>query len=128
MFPRDELWIRKVYEPEVMDGSLTRIFKPGDRNYPNPKGFKISEEIKIRVVEIPGNDETNCIPVVKDYYRKATIDSITVTEIASLKSEHFIGASKDIYDTKSLRYNLGLLYNNIPESFNKISIIDITYL
>jgi hypothetical protein len=128
MYPRDEIWLRKVYEPEIISGLLTRIFKPGNRNYPNPKGFKIGEEIKIRVVDIPGNDETKCIPVVKDYYRNATIDSIKVTDLNSLKKEDFIGASTDIYNNISLRYNLGLLYNDIPESFDKISIIDIKYL
>jgi hypothetical protein len=128
MFPRDEIWLRKVYEPEVVSGSLTRIFKPGDRTYPNHKGFKIGEQIKIRVVEIPGNDQTNCVPIVKNYYRKATIDSIIVTAIDSLKKEDFIGSSKDIYNKNSLRYNLGLLYNDVPESFNKISIIEIKYI
>lgn len=128
MFPRDELWIRKVYEPEVVDGTLTRIFKPDNRLYPNTKGFNINEKVKVKIVEIPGNDKTRCMPIVNKNYRMATINNMIVTDINSLRKKDFIGASKDVYDAKSLRYNLGLLYDKTPESFDKITIIDIKYL
>jgi hypothetical protein len=128
MFPRDEIWIRNVYEPEVMSGSLTRIFKPYNRIYPNNKGFKLGEEVKVRIVDVPGNDVTNCRPLVREDYRRATIENLVVTNIEKLKPKDFKGSSKDVYDITSLRYNLGLIYGNIPEAFDVITIIDIKYI
>jgi hypothetical protein len=127
MFPRDEIWMRKVYEPEVFNGSLTRIFKPENRLHPNPKGFRLKENIKIRIVETPGNDTTGSMPVVSQNYRKATIENIIVTDIKNLRPKDFKGASRDITDITGLRYNLGLIYDRVPESFNTITIIDIRY-
>ena len=128
MFPRDEIWIRKVYEPEIMGGKLTRLFKPENRMYPNPKGFKIGEEIKIRVVEVPCHDNQECVPVLSKEYKKAFIKNLAVIDIDMLKKKDFLGASKDITDIASLRYHLGILYNRAPGSFKKITIIDIKYI
>jgi hypothetical protein len=126
-FPRDELWFRKVYQDELAAGTLTRIFKPGNRIYPESKGFMPGECVKLRILEAPGNDKTGALPLLNGFCRSATIENIVLTNIDALTPPDFIGASRDIHDTLTLRYHLGIIYDKKPQDFKQISIIDILY-
>ena len=126
--PRDEIAIRKVYEPLVLTGKLTTLFRPGNRIAPNVRGYYMGETVKVKIIKSPGNDDKKIPPTFDKKERKARIKKIGIEEIENLTKEDFVGSSPDVPDIESLRYHLGLIYDKTPEQISKLTRIELEYL
>ncbi len=129
-FPRDELWFRKVYENLVEKGEITTIFRPGDRICGDlrKKCFVPGETLTLRVLEKPGDGDRKIKPVFSHTVREVRVTNMDVVNIDELKEEDFEGSYPNVHTSEDLSYHLGLIYNKNPDSFDKVTKIQIEYL
>ena len=129
-FPRNEIWERKAYESLIKKGKLKVFFRPENRicDSNKKKCFIKGEEIRVRVLEKPGDDDRNIEPVFSNLVRKAVIEELKVVNINSLNEEDFMDSYPNVKDAKSLAYHLALIYNKDPNEFKEVTKIKIRYL
>jgi len=129
-YPRNEIWVRKVYEELILNGKLTTLFRPGDRIGDNKKTkyFNKGEGVIVRVLEKPGDEERNIEPEFSPLIRKARIKEMKKVDLSSLLREDFEDSYPNVTNQDTLRYNLGLTYNKRPDSFSRVTKIKIKYL
>ncbi len=128
--PRDEIAFRKEYQELAVERKLTTVFRPGNRVYPNWRGYKEGEIVTLRVIEKCGCDE-ECIPPIFNNIRlKVKIASIKVVDIETLSTLHFYGSSPDVHDIPSLKQHLGRIYRKPHSHYDngQVTQICITYL
>ncbi len=117
--PRDEMAFRKIYKDLVLNKEITTVFRPGKRLCGDFRGYCPGEKITIRLIENAGADWAKVPPQFDSEFKKEIeIVGMDAMKISDLKSDDFIGSSPDVHDTKSLQYQIGLIYNL---SFDDIS-------
>jgi hypothetical protein len=122
----DEMAFRKIYWPEVQAGRITKVFRPGSRPCGLWRGYCAGQRVRARVIEKIGADWAKVAPVFTDsLYRDIVIEKVEVKKISELEEVDFFGASADMTSSRSLRYNLGLIYNLLPEELSEDSYITI---
>ena len=129
-YPRAEIWFRKAYEELVEKQEITTIFRPGDRicGGSKTKCFYPAEQLTVRVLEKPGDDERNIEPLFTKTVKKVKIVEIKTLNINDLSKEDFVNTFPDVKTPEGLRYHLGLIYDKSPSSFEIVTKIKIKYL
>ena len=127
--PRDEMAFRKTYEALIIEQQLTTVFRPGNRLYPNYRGYKHQEVIIARIIEKPGCDEREIAPVFSDFKIPIEISDIRTFDIFDLTSADFRGSSPDVQNLDQLLTHLEEIYDRPISSYeNTVTRIQIKYL
>lgn len=120
---------RKQYQGLVIEQKLTKVFRPGNRVYPNWRGYKEGEHITARIIEKCGCDEHDIPPTFNPIKVKARIKTIQVQSIDSLTQHDFDGSSPDVSDIHSLKQHLQDIYQKpISDYHNLVTQIELEYL
>ncbi len=127
--PRNEIAFRKEYEDQVLLNKLTTVFRPGNRVFPNWRGYKPGEVVTARIIEKCGCDEKKIAPLFNDNKVKVQIASIETLKIDELQDEHFDGSSDDVTDVQSLKDHLNYIYGKSIDHYdNMITRINLAYI
>ena len=127
--PRDEMAFRKRYQSLVEGEQLTTVFRPGDRVFPNFRGYKPRELITARIIETPGSDEEKIPPLFNDIKVPIQIVQIETFNVYSLTNAHFQGSSPDVQNIEELLEHLEAIYSQPISNFNdEITRIVFNYL
>jgi hypothetical protein len=118
--PRDEMAFRKKYEALLRAQEITTVFRPGNRLYPNWRGYAPGEVVTARVIERCGSDELRLPPVFNDMRIPIQITSLTAKLLGQVKMDDFCGSSPDVYDRKSLSAHLQHIYKKPIECFDGV--------
>jgi hypothetical protein len=127
--PRDEMAFRARYRDLLLQRVLTTVFRPGDRVYPNWRGYSEGEIVTARVIARPGSDELGVAPKFEDIRIPIRISKLSVTPIDALESRDFTGSSPDVFDAPSLSAHLYGIYGRPLVAFgNQVTRIEFAYL
>lgn len=127
--PRDEIAFRADYELLVYKQTLTTVFRPGNRIYPNWRGYKLGEVVTGRIIERCGCDERSIPPVFKRARVPLRIARIEALSLADLAPSDFGGSSADVCDVDSLKAHINRIYSKpLGEYDNIITRIELEYL
>lgn len=118
--PRDEMAFRKQYEALLCAQEITTVFRPGNRLYPNWRGYIPGEVVMARVIERCGSDELCVAPLFNDTRIPIQITSLTAKPIDNIKMDDFCGSSPDVYDPISLHHHLQNIYRKPIECFDGV--------
>jgi len=123
----NEMAFRKIYWPLIESEQVTKVFRPGDRSCGCWRGYCSGQEIELKVIDKIGVDWARVEPIFDSgLCKKVAIREVIVKRIKDLIDEDFKGATPDVYDQASLRYNLGVIYNFFPEELTDDTPITIT--
>jgi len=123
---RDEIAFRSMYLPYVENESLTTVFRPGNRIFPNWRGYKKGEIVTARIIEIPGDDSKYIAPTFNEIQKIVIINDIEVVNINDLTNYDFDGSSEDVRDIQSLKKHLSQIYNYSSEYLDNAQITRIS--
>lgn len=127
--PRDEMAFRARYRDLLLRRVLTTVFRPGDRIYPNWRGYSEGEIVTARVIARPGSDELGVAPKFEGIRIPIKIKKISVTPIDALERRDFAGSSPDVFDAPSLAAHLYGIYGRPLAAFgNQVTRIEFAYL
>jgi hypothetical protein len=118
--PRDEMAFRKQYEELLCAQELKTVFRPGNRLYPNWRGYIPGEVVTARVIERCGSDELRVPPLFNDTRIPIKITSLMAKKIDRMKMDDFCGSSPDVFDQKSLNDHLQHIYQKPIECFDGV--------
>jgi hypothetical protein len=119
--PRDEMAFRGRYRDLLVRRKLTTVFRPGDRVYPNWRGYCEGEIVTARVIFRPGSDELGVPPEFDDALRiPIRIGAISVCAIDTLDADAFEGSSPDVHDRDSLVAHLEQIYGRPISAFGNL--------
>jgi hypothetical protein len=116
--PRDEMAFRKHYEKLLLDQTITTVFRPGIRIYPNRRGYMPGETVTARVIELCGSDALGVPPLFNETRIPIQISCLTVKAIDDVEPEDFEGSSPDVFDRESLEEHLTDIYQKPIECFD----------
>lgn len=116
--PRDEMAFRKRYEELLLTRQITTVFRPGNRVFPNRRGYIPGEHVIARVIERCGSDEQGVPPLFNDIRVPIRITSLTVKTIDGIEKDDFAGSSPDVYDRGSLEEHLEGIYQKPIDCFD----------
>lgn len=120
---------RKEYETLVREKKLTTVFRPGNRLYPNYRGYKPEEIVTARIIEVLGCDKCCIAPVFNELKQPVLIRDITTLRIDELISADFSGSAPDVQSANQLIEHLELIYSKSLADFNyEVTRIRIVYL
>jgi hypothetical protein len=108
--PRDEMAFRGQYEPMLLARTLTTVFRPGDRRWPNWRGYRPGETVTARVIAKCGSDALGIPPEFTSRRIRIRIRTIDVLHPDLLTADDFIGSSPDVHDQASLLAHLFDIY------------------
>ena len=127
--PRNEIAFRKEYEELVLLNALTTVFRPGNRIFPNWRGYKPGEVITARIIEKCGCDEKEIAPLFNHHKIKVQVASIRTHHIDELTAAHFAGSSPDVHDIQSLKDHLAHIYGKPISAYDdEITRIELAYI
>ena len=127
--PRDEMAFRRQYEPLLLARTLTTVFRPGNRIWPNWRGYQPDEVVFARVIIQPGSDAQGIPPQFTAARIPIQIASIAVLALDALTAADFIGSSPDVHDTASLLAHLADIYEQpLSAVGNVVTRIQFAYL
>lgn len=127
--PRDEIAFRKRYEALVLSGALTVIFRPGNRVFPNWRGYIEGERVTARIIERTGCDDQGIAPQFNTHKIPVNIAQIETIHFNELQPEHFIGSSPDVICKKTLKAHLEVIYGESLEHFrHQVTRIQLDYI
>lgn len=116
--PRDEMAFRKQYEELLLSKKITTVFRPGNRVFPNRRGYMPGETVTARVIEQCGSDELGVPPLFNDTRVPIQITALTVKVIEGVEEPDFTGSSPDVYDRDSLEEHLFGIYRKPIDCFD----------
>jgi hypothetical protein len=120
---------RSRYRDLLLQRALTTVFRPGDRIYPNWRGYTQGEIVTARIIRMPGSDELGVPPEFDDLRVPIRIKTITVSSIDALDGAAFIGSSPDVHDRASLAAHLHHIYGRPLAAFgNQVTRIAFAYI
>jgi hypothetical protein len=129
LLPRDEMAFRSRYRDLILTRALTTVFRPGDRIYPNWRGYTQGEIVTARIIRMPGSDELGVPPEFDDLRIPIRIKTISVSSIDTLDGAAFIGSSPDVHDRASLAAHLHQIYGRPISAFgNQVTRIVFAYI
>jgi hypothetical protein len=118
--PRDEMAFRRRYEPLLFARTLTTVFRPGNRLWPNWRGYRLNEIVTARVIARPGSDALGIPPEFTATRTRIEIVDIRVLPPEGLRTEDFVGSSPDVHDVASLRIHLLGIYGRPLSAFGDV--------
>jgi hypothetical protein len=127
--PRDEMAFRSRYREMLLARTLTTVFRPGDRVYPNWRGYSEGEIVTARIIRNPGSDELGVPPEFDDLRIPIRIRALKVLSVDALDRDAFAGSSADVHDRVSLVAHLRHIYGRPLSAFgNQVTRIAFAYL
>jgi hypothetical protein len=108
--PRDEMAFRDRYQDLLLGRAITTVFRPGDRSWPNWRGYSAGERITARVIERPGDDALRVPPRFNAVRVPIWIRELAVRPVAQLADADFEGSSPDVTDSEGLLTHLFEIY------------------
>ena len=127
--PRDEMAFRLSYEPLLVARTLTTVFRPGSRLWPNWRGYQPGEIVTGRVIARPGSDALGIPPEFTPARFPIQIGTIDVMTPDALTTDDFIGSSPDVQDVPALLDHLMSIYGKPLSAFDGLlTRITFTYL
>lgn len=126
---RSEMAIRKEYKQLVKIQELKRVFRPGNRIYPNWRGYKEGENINIRIIAKPGSDKLNIPPKFEKEKYPIVIKKIVFKCLNELNKDDFRLAPENINTREDLINHFKEIYGYEKTEIEKmcLSIIDFEY-
>ena len=118
--PRDEMAFRRRYEALLFARTLTTVFRPGNRLWPNWRGYRLNEIVTARVIARPGSDALGIPPEFTATRTRIEIVDIRVLPPEGLTAEDFVGSSPDVHDVASLRIHLLWIYGRPLSAFGDV--------
>ena len=118
--PRDEMAFRRRYEPLLFARTLTTVFRPGDRRWPNWRGYRQGEIVTARVIARPGSDALGIPPEFTSTRIRIEIVDIKVFSPEALTAGDFVGSSPDVQDPGSLLTHLLGIYGRPLSDFGDV--------
>lgn len=118
--PRDEMAFRRRYKPMLFARTLTTVFRPGNRLWPNWRGYRLGEIITARVIARPGSDALGIRPEFTSTRIMIEIVDIQVLAPETLTADDFLGSSPDVHDAGSLRVHLLGIYGRPLSAFGDV--------
>ncbi|HTW34190.1 MAG TPA: hypothetical protein VMD53_06210 [Rhizomicrobium sp.] len=129
VLPRDEMAFRWRYRDLLLKRTLTTVFRPGDRIYPNWRGYCEGEIVTARIIRMPGSDERGVPPQFDELRIPIRIRAISVSSIDALGRDAFSGSSPDVQDRMSLAEHLRHIYGRPLSAFgNQVTRIAFAYI
>jgi hypothetical protein len=110
VLPRNEMAFRERYRAFLFDRSLTTVFRPGCRIFPNWRGYLEGEVVSARIISRVGSDELGIPPEFDDFCRPIRIESLQLCALDALDGNAFLGSSPDVFDCESLVAHLSAIY------------------
>ncbi len=127
--PRDEMAFRRQYEPLLLARTLTTVFRPGNRIWPNWRGYQQDEVVTARVIIQPGSDARGIPPQFTTARIPIQIVSIKVLSADALTADDFVGSSPDVHDAASLLAHFADIYERpLSAVGNVVTRIQFAYL
>lgn len=127
--PRDEMAFRLSYEPLLVARTLTTVFRPGNRLWPNWRGYRPGEIVTGRVIARPGSDALGIPPEFTPARFPIEIGTIKVMAPDILTAGDFTGSSPDVHDVPSLLDHLMSIYGKPLSAFgDPVTRIQFAYL
>lgn len=124
----DEMAFRKPYRELLLSGGITTVFRPGKRLPGDTRGYRPGQLVTARVIDRPGLDWKFTPPeFVPDIAHCIRISDVYSKDIDSMDRNDFVGSSPDVFDSQSLRYHLGLIYNMDIDSLKEVTVIKFTH-
>ena len=108
---RNHITVRRLYNSFVEDRSLTTIFRPGVRLYPNEKSYRDGQLALVKILQVPGNDVYGIEPVHFDNDFPVRVERSVATRLIDVEPSLFSSAGPDINSLDTLRFNLANIYN-----------------
>src|SRR5262249_7571998 len=108
--PRNEMAFRRRYQGLLLAREITTVFRPGNRIYPNWRGYLAGETVIARVIERPGSDKLGIPPRFNALCVPIRITALAVKPVDSLTGEDFRGSSPDVNDVPGLIAHLAGIY------------------
>jgi hypothetical protein len=118
--PRDEMAFRRRYEPMLFARTLTTVFRPGNRLWPNWRGYRRNEIVAARVIARPGSDALGIPPEFTSTRTMIEIVEIKVLAPEALTADDFLGSSPDVHDAESLLVHLLGIYGRPLSAFGDV--------
>jgi hypothetical protein len=118
--PRDEMAFRRRYQPMLFARTLTTVFRPGDRLWPNWRGYRQGEIVTARVIARPGSDALGIPPEFTSTRISIGIVDIRVFTPEALTADDFLGSSPDVHDSGSLRVHLLGIYGRPLSAYGDV--------
>lgn len=110
MLPRDEMAFRAPYQGLLLGRKIRTVFRPGNRIWPNWRGYLEGETVTARVIERCGSDEHRVPPRFNTVRIPILIRDLRVIDVERLCAEDFVGSSPDVTDRQSLIAHLLEIY------------------
>jgi hypothetical protein len=117
LLPRDEMAFRKRYEPLLVGRKITAVFRPGNRVFPNRRGYIAGETVTARVIERCGSDTIGLPPQFNDIRIPIRIKRLAVSCLGCVEDRDFEGSSPDVFDKTSLIEHLAWIYRQPIDCF-----------
>lgn len=118
--PRDEMAFRRRYQQMLFARTLTTVFRPGDRLWPNWRGYRRGEIVTARVIARPGSDALGIPPEFTSTRISIGIVDIRVFAPEALTADDFLGSSPDVHDPGSLRVHLLGIYGRPLSAYGDV--------
>lgn len=129
LLPRDEMAFRSYYQPLLISQTLTTVFRPGDRSWPNWRSYMVGEIVTARVIRHCGSDALGIAPVFTSIRIPIRILSVRVALVNQLEVADFTGSSPDVADRQGLIDHLLEIYGLPIEDYgSQITRITFAYL
>ncbi len=119
-----ELWFRSGYEDALAKKSIQSAVRPGDRRSPMPKGAKIGELTRVRIIIKPGSEPHGTQPLFNDFESYVRITRLEVKAIRNLTGDDLRLCSEDSQDRAAVKEHLRNIYRR---TFGDHEIVTIVY-
>ncbi len=123
-----ELWFRAPYQKDFENKSIFSAVRPGDRRFPMPKGTRVGEIARIRIIEIPGSEEYNTKPIFNNFKSYVKIGNLIVKRIGELSAEDIRFASEDSRTPEDVKKHLEKIYGRNFNDQDTVTVIQWTYV
>ncbi|MDD5213811.1 MAG: hypothetical protein PHG82_05285 [Candidatus Gracilibacteria bacterium] len=98
------------------------VYRPGNRMYPETRGYKDGEVIKARVIDKVGDDSKGLPPVFSDEVKLIKIQTVEILDLDSLENkEHVLSKLKTNYPKRD---DFSLLTQINMQALNTSNLID----
>lgn len=124
----EDMGFRMAYKNLLQNHQLTTVFRLHSEKY--SQLYPANRCVNGRIIAIPGNAQRNIAPVYDNFVVRMKVIDIRTLRMGDFKKEDFKGSSPDVYDIKSLKWHLALIYNKPVEHFDentKIVAIELSY-
>lgn len=123
-----ELWFRASYHDDLARKSMHAAVRPGDRRSPLPKGTRIGEIARVRIIIKPGSEEDGIPPIFNGFQIRVKITDLVVKTIGELSRDDLRACSQDARSVKAVKRHLQKIYHRDFGDRDLVTVIHWEYL